>query len=129
MLGKRTGSAWMIAGAALMAAGILLHRAERHAHGHRREAPGQEHAPNPDNALLTAVYAATLGAGLLSLQSPQEPIGDSWFSILEIVIILTMSPMVAMMAAVHAWAHAEAKVFNLMALVFMSLLAGLTVSV
>ena len=46
--------------------------------------------------LLTAVYAATLGAGLLSLQSPQEPIGDPWFSILEIVIILTMPPMVAM---------------------------------
>lgn len=37
--------------------------------------------------LLTAVYAATLGAGLLSLQSPQEPIGDPWFSILEIVIM------------------------------------------
>ncbi len=79
--------------------------------------------------LLTAVYAATLGAGLLSLQSPQEPIGDPWFSILEIVIILTMPPMVAMMVAVHAWAHAEAKVFSLMALVFMSLLAGLTCSV
>ena len=79
--------------------------------------------------LLTAVYAATLGAGLLSLQSPQEPIGDPWFSILEIVIILTMPPMVALMVAVHAWAHAEAKVFSLMALVFVSLLAGLTCSV
>ena len=37
--------------------------------------------------LLGAVYAATLVAGLLALRSPQQPIGDSLFSILEILII------------------------------------------
>lgn len=79
--------------------------------------------------LLSAVYAATLVAGLLSLQSPQQPIGDPLFSILEILIILMMPLMVALMVAVHAWAPAEAKVFSLMALVFVSLLAGLTCSV
>jgi hypothetical protein len=80
-------------------------------------------------ALLTAVYAATLAAGLLSLESPQDPIGDPLFSILEVLIILTMPLMVALMVAVHAWASAETRVFSLMALVFMSLLAGLTCSV
>ncbi len=79
--------------------------------------------------LLSVVYAATLVAGLLSLQSPQEPIGDPLFSILEILIILTMPVMVALMAAVHAWAPTETKVFSLMALVFMVLVAGLTCSV
>lgn len=79
--------------------------------------------------LLGAVYAATLVAGLLSLQSPQQPIGDPLFSILEILIILMMPLMVALTVAVHAWAPAEAKVFSLMALVFVSLLAGLTCSV
>jgi hypothetical protein len=79
--------------------------------------------------LLGAVYGATLVAGFLSLESPQQPIGDPWFSLLEILIILTMPLMVALMVAVHAWAPAEAKVFSLMALVFMSLLAGLTCSV
>lgn len=79
--------------------------------------------------LAGAVYAATLGAGLLSLQSPQQPIGDPLFSILEILIILLMPLMVALMVAVHAWAPAEAKVFSLLALVFVSLLAGLTCSV
>jgi hypothetical protein len=79
--------------------------------------------------LLGAVYAATLATGLLSLQSPEHPIGDPFFTILEILIILTMPLMVALMVAVHAWASAETKVFSLMALVFMSLLAGLTCSV
>lgn len=80
-------------------------------------------------ALLTTGYAATLAVGLSSLQSPQQPINDPLFSILEILIILTMPVMVALMVAVHAWASAEAKVFSLMALLFMSLVAGLTCSV
>jgi hypothetical protein len=78
---------------------------------------------------LGAVYAVVLAAGLLSLQSPQQPIGDPLFSILEILIILTMPPMVALMVAVHSWAPAGAKVFSLLALIFMSLAAGLTLSV
>jgi len=78
---------------------------------------------------LGIVYAFALVAGLLSLQSPQQPIGDPLFSILEILIILMMPLVVALMVAIHAWAPAEAKVFSLMALVFVSLLAGLTCSV
>jgi hypothetical protein len=79
--------------------------------------------------LLSVIYAVVLIAGLLSLQSPQQPIGDPPFAILEILIILTMPLMVALMVAVHSGAPAEAKVFSMMALIFMSLLAGLTVSV
>jgi hypothetical protein len=78
--------------------------------------------------LLSAVYAVVLVAGFRSLQSPQQPIGDPWFSILEILIILTMPPMVALMVAVHAWAPVEIKVFSMAALVFMSLVALLTCS-
>jgi len=75
------------------------------------------------------VYAAALVGGLLSLREPQQPIGDPWFSILEILIILMMPLMVALTVAVHAYARSEAKVFSLMAIVFVSLLAGLTCSV
>lgn len=78
---------------------------------------------------LIVVYNVTLVAGLLGLQSREQPIGDPWFSILEILIILMMPLMVALMVAVHAWAAAEARVFSLMALLFVSLLAGLTSSV
>ena len=78
--------------------------------------------------LVSAVYAATLVAGLWSLHSPQQPIGNPWFSLLEIFILL-LPLLVGLMVAVHAWAPAAAKVFTLLALVFMALLAGLTGSV
>jgi len=80
-------------------------------------------------ALLTATYTAALAAGLSSLRSPLQPIGDPWFSMLEVLILLLMPVVVALMVAVHAWAPAEAKVFSLVALVFAALLAGLTCSV
>lgn len=78
---------------------------------------------------LSAVYGATLVAGLVSLRSPDQPIGDPWFSMLEFLILLTMPLMVALMVAVDSWAPAEAKVFSLIALVFMGLTALLTCSV
>ena len=79
--------------------------------------------------VLTVTYAVALVAGLLSLESPQQPISGPLFLILEILIILMMPMVVALMVAVHAWASADTKVFSLMALVFVSLLAGLTSSV
>jgi hypothetical protein len=79
--------------------------------------------------LISAVYVPTLILGFLSLRSPLQPIGDPWFGVLEILIILSMPLMVALMVAVHAWASAEAKVFSMVALVFMNLLAGLTCGV
>ena len=78
--------------------------------------------------ILGVAYAVTLAVGFLSLQSPQQPIGDPLFSILEILIIVTMPVMIALMVALHAWASPETKVFSLMALVFTGLLAGLTSS-
>ena len=79
--------------------------------------------------ILGATYAIALAAGLLSLPSPDQPIGDPIFSILEILIILMMLPMVALMAVVHDWAPSEAKALTLTALVFMSLTAAVTCSV
>ena len=79
--------------------------------------------------ILDIVYAVTLLVGLLSLESPRHPIGDPMFSILEILIILMMPAMVALMVAVHAWAPSRLKTLSLIAVIFMSLLAGLTCSV
>jgi len=42
-LGERSCSIWMLAGAGLMVAGIVLHLAERHAHSHIHEPLGHEH--------------------------------------------------------------------------------------
>ena len=43
-LGERSGSAWMLAGAVLMASGILLHLAESHGHEHGHDETEHEHA-------------------------------------------------------------------------------------
>ena len=48
-LGERGGSLWMLCGAALMIAGILIHLAEIHAHEHEHEAMEHEHAHRHDD--------------------------------------------------------------------------------
>ena len=76
--------------------------------------------------ILVVAYAVTLTVGLVSLESPQQPIGDPMFTILEILIIGMMPVMVALMVAVHAWAPMHAKALSLTSVVFMGLLAGVT---
>jgi hypothetical protein len=78
--------------------------------------------------VLLVAYAVTLAVGLASLESPQQPIGDPMFSILEVLIILVMPAMVALMVSVHAWAPMHAKTLTLTSVVFMGLLAGVTCS-
>ncbi len=78
--------------------------------------------------VLLLAYALTLAVGLLSLESPQQAIGDPMFTILEILILLIMPAMVALMAAVHAWAPARARALSLTALVFTGMLATVTCS-
>ena len=48
-LGERAGGAWMLGAAALMAAGIVLHLAERHEHDHHHDALAHEHAHRHDD--------------------------------------------------------------------------------
>ena len=78
--------------------------------------------------ILVVAYAVTLAVGLLTLESPQQPIGGPLFTILEILIIITMPGMVALMVTVHAWAPTNAKALSLTSVVFMGLLAGVTCS-
>ena len=76
--------------------------------------------------VLLVAYAVTLGVGLATLASPDEPIRDPMFTILEILILVLMPVLVAVMTAVHAWAPPRAKAFGLAAVAFMTLVAGLT---
>jgi len=78
---------------------------------------------------LSVVYVVPLVLGILSLKSPQDPIGDPYFSIMELLIILTAPLMVVSMVAVHAYAPPEVKAYSFTALAFMILLAGITCSV
>jgi hypothetical protein len=80
-------------------------------------------------AALLLAYAVTLAAGFASLESRDEPIGDPYFALLELLIILMMPAMVLLMAAVYAWAPAHRKILGLVSLVFMAITAALTCTV
>jgi hypothetical protein len=77
-------------------------------------------------AVLIVAYAVTLAIGFASLSSPDAQIGDPMFTILEVLILALMPAMVALMAAVHAWAPARLKTLSLLSLVFTALLAVTT---
>lgn len=77
-------------------------------------------------ALLSLLYAAVLAAGLLTLPSPEQPIGDPLFSILEALIVVIGPFLIVLMASIHASAPADARPLTLVALVFAALLAGIT---
>jgi hypothetical protein len=76
--------------------------------------------------VLLLAYAAALAVGLSSLESPDDPIGDPVFTILEVLILALTPAVVALMAAVHAWAPAREKSLSLAALAFMVVVAGVT---
>jgi hypothetical protein len=76
--------------------------------------------------LLSVAYFIPLTLGLLTLKSPRDPIGEPYFTIMELLIILMAPCMVASMVVVHYYAPTERKAYSLTALAFMVLLAGLT---
>ncbi|MFB3766465.1 MAG: hypothetical protein ACE14P_14620 [Methanotrichaceae archaeon] len=78
---------------------------------------------------LGLIYAVTTALGFLSLESPQDQIGDPYFSIMELLTIIMAPLMVVTMIAVHAYAPPEVKAYSFTALIFMIFLAGITSSV
>jgi len=57
--------------------------------------------------LIAVVYAVILALGILSLKSPQDPIGDPYFTIMELLILFMAPLMVVSMVAVHAYAPSD----------------------
>ncbi len=78
---------------------------------------------------LGLLYAATTVLGLLSLESAQDPIGDPFFTLMDLLTITIAPLMVITLVAVHGYARPEAKVYSLIALISMALMAGITSSV
>jgi hypothetical protein len=74
-------------------------------------------------------YLGCLIVGLATLPSPEDPIGDPWFTVLELLILAMMPFMVTLMVAVHTWAPEEKKALSMAALVFMALVAVVTSAV
>lgn len=79
--------------------------------------------------IVGALYAIVLAIGFATLPSPDAPIGNPYFTLLEVLILLLAPAMVALMATVHAWAPLESKSLSLTALSFTVMLATVTCSV
>ncbi|NHF59691.1 hypothetical protein FK220_010085 [Flavobacteriaceae bacterium TP-CH-4] len=78
---------------------------------------------------LLLVYVFTTTIGLVSLPSPETPIGDPFFTLMELLTLLIAPLMLLCMIAVHAYASPGNKAFSSMALICMLLMTGITSSV
>ncbi|MCK0148316.1 hypothetical protein MWU78_21920 [Arenibacter sp. F26102] len=75
------------------------------------------------------VYLFITFIGFLSLSSSEEPIGDPYFTIMELLAIIIALLMAISMIAVHYHASAKYKLQSLFALCSMFVMAGITSSV
>jgi hypothetical protein len=76
----------------------------------------------------SAVYLVILVIGIASLKSPTDPVGDPGLRSSRSSSFLLMPILVALTVAIHAWAADEDRVFSLLAITFMVMLAALTCS-
>ncbi|HJQ24752.1 MAG TPA: hypothetical protein VKA60_12620 [Blastocatellia bacterium] len=83
--------------------------------------------------LIGILYVITGAIGLIASRdlAQHEPFTqiDPFLAILELLIILVAPPMVVMMASVHSYAPRSKKIYSLTALCFMTLFAGMTMSI
>jgi len=79
--------------------------------------------------ILGIAYAITTVLGFLSLRSPLDPIGDPYFTLMELLIILLAPLMAITMVAIHFQAHPAHKSSSLAAVFLMFIMAGISTSV
>ncbi|WP_162820029.1 hypothetical protein [Kordia sp. SMS9] len=75
------------------------------------------------------VYLIVTILGLFSLKSKEEPIGDPYFTLMELLTILIAPFLVLNMIAIHYHASKKHKINTLFALCSMSIMAAITTSV
>ncbi|MEQ9398892.1 MAG: hypothetical protein RJQ04_06945 [Longimicrobiales bacterium] len=79
--------------------------------------------------VVEIVYLVVLLVGLATLPSPDAPIGDPWFTALEVLILGLVPFLVLLMVCVHAWSAEETRPHGLAAALFMVLVAAVTSAV
>ena len=80
-------------------------------------------------ALLLVAYVITTLLGFTSLESPDDPIEDPYFTLMEVLILLIMPLMLLAIVAFHEWAPPAKKIYVLSALGFLAITVGITSSV
>jgi hypothetical protein len=76
--------------------------------------------------VLGLIYAITTFLGFLSLKSPDEQIGNPYFTIMELLSILIAPLMTISLIAVHYHASPAGKIYSLTAFIFMTIMTGIT---
>ena len=79
--------------------------------------------------VLLVAYALTTGIGLLTLESPLDPIGDPWFTMMELLIILLAPLMLICLIAVDSVASDAMRIYTRTALIFTALMTTVTCGV
>ena len=77
---------------------------------------------------LELAYAVALVLGLAALPTPDTPIGDPWFTALEVLILALAPALVGLFSALYAAAPPAERARSVAALVFAGLCAGVTMS-
>jgi hypothetical protein len=75
---------------------------------------------------LCLLYALVLVVGLATLPTPEHPIQDPWFTLMELLILAIAPAMVIFTVALHGCVAAENRHAALLGVIFMSLCAGVT---
>lgn len=79
--------------------------------------------------VLGVAYVIVTALGFLSLESPQDPIGHPYVTLMELLILPLAALYLVTMVAVHAYARPGDNAYSLIALVFMTISAAITTSV
>jgi hypothetical protein len=77
---------------------------------------------------LSAAYVPTMVIGFVSQGGLARPLGDPFLAIMELLILLLAPALVVVFATVHMYAAPAKRILSLSALVFVALMAGITVS-
>jgi hypothetical protein len=74
-------------------------------------------------------YIIVTALGFLSLESPQDPIGYPYVTLMKLLILPLAALYLVGMVTIHSYARPKAKAYSLIALLFMTVLAVITTSV
>jgi hypothetical protein len=77
-------------------------------------------------AMLSTAYVTVLAIGLFTLASPDQPIQQPWFALMEVLILATAPAMVMLAAALHSWSPPQRRPLVLVGVVFFSMCALVT---
>jgi hypothetical protein len=78
---------------------------------------------------LLLIYLVVTILGFLSLESPSDPIGDPYFTLMELLILIIAPLILIVMVIINAYADYERKIYGKIAVYFMIIMTAITSSV